>query len=218
MAQYQGAPSRRAKELERQYRAYLATGWRCERNLETLPEPRSVERVLLHRIARLNEGASLSWRQIFDIAAFEQKGQRFRKFLCNLCDRLEIAFIEIVERNIELAAVEAKKHLRNAVGRIIARRRAFLKSRHNWCSVCDPWRRESFIGWPTNALGDVDADAIAISIFLSLKNNITRTSWMELWWIPIGCASLSNFFCGRASLPKEIGETAESIRIKKTST
>jgi hypothetical protein len=42
MAQYQGAPSRRAKELERQYRAYLATGWRCERDLETLPGPRSV--------------------------------------------------------------------------------------------------------------------------------------------------------------------------------
>jgi hypothetical protein len=72
MAQYQGAPSRRAKELERQYRGYLAANWRLERDMETLPEPRSVERVLLHRIARLNEGASLSWRQIFDIAAFPQ--------------------------------------------------------------------------------------------------------------------------------------------------
>jgi hypothetical protein len=40
--------------------------------------------------------------------------------------------------------------------------------------------RESFIGWPTNALGDVDADAIAMSIFLSLKNTITRASGGKL--------------------------------------
>jgi hypothetical protein len=32
--------------------------------------------------------------------------------------------------------------------------------------------RESFVGWPTNALDDVDADMIAISIFLSLKNTL----------------------------------------------
>jgi hypothetical protein len=69
---YSGARSNRAKQLERQYRAYLAANWRLESDTETLPEPRSVERVLLHRIARLNEGASLSWRQIFDIAAFPQ--------------------------------------------------------------------------------------------------------------------------------------------------
>jgi hypothetical protein len=31
--------------------------------------------------------------------------------------------------------------------------------------------RESFVGWPTNALSDVDADAIASSIFLSLKGH-----------------------------------------------
>jgi hypothetical protein len=36
--------------------------------------------------------------------------------------------------------------------------------------------RESFIGWPTNALSDVDADAIAISIFLRLKNTLTPSA------------------------------------------
>jgi hypothetical protein len=68
LAQYQGSPSRRAKELGRRYRAYLASGWRHERDLETLPEPRSTERVLLHRLGRLNGGRSLCWRQLFDIA------------------------------------------------------------------------------------------------------------------------------------------------------
>jgi hypothetical protein len=68
MSLYDGPLSRRAKELERQYRGYLASGWPRERDLETLPEPRLTERVLLHRLARLNEGASLSWRRIFDIA------------------------------------------------------------------------------------------------------------------------------------------------------
>jgi hypothetical protein len=38
------------------------------------------------------------------------------EYLCNLGDRLEIAFIEIVEGNIELAAIEAKEHLRKTVG------------------------------------------------------------------------------------------------------
>jgi hypothetical protein len=68
LAQYQGAPHGRTKQLERQYRAYLASGWLRERDMETLPEPRSVERVLLHRLARLNEGSSLSWRQLLRIA------------------------------------------------------------------------------------------------------------------------------------------------------
>jgi hypothetical protein len=70
---YQGAPSRRAKELERRYRIYLARTWLRERNLETLPEPRSVERALLHRLARINRGRSLGWRQLFDIASCSQE-------------------------------------------------------------------------------------------------------------------------------------------------
>jgi hypothetical protein len=67
MAQYQGAPYNRATQLADRYRSYLASGWLRERDLEKLPEPRSVERVLLHRLARLNEGASLRWRQILRI-------------------------------------------------------------------------------------------------------------------------------------------------------
>jgi hypothetical protein len=63
---YEGTVSRRAKELERRYRSYLASGWLRERDLETLPDPRSTERVLLHRLARL--GAPSCWRQLFDIA------------------------------------------------------------------------------------------------------------------------------------------------------
>jgi hypothetical protein len=70
LAQYGGARSNRAKQLERRYRGYLASGWLRERDLEALPEPRSTERVLLHRRARCNAGASLSWRRIFDIATF----------------------------------------------------------------------------------------------------------------------------------------------------
>jgi hypothetical protein len=65
---YPGSRSRRAQELERQYRAYLAGAWLRERDMETLPEPHSAQRVLLHRLARLNGGASLCWRRIFDIA------------------------------------------------------------------------------------------------------------------------------------------------------
>jgi hypothetical protein len=66
MAQYSGAPSARAKVLERRLRAYLASGWLRERDLETLPEPRSAERVLLHRLATL--GAPSSWSQLLRIA------------------------------------------------------------------------------------------------------------------------------------------------------
>jgi hypothetical protein len=51
MALYEGPI--RAKELERRYRAYLASGWLRERDLETLPEPRSTERVLLRSDAGL---------------------------------------------------------------------------------------------------------------------------------------------------------------------
>jgi hypothetical protein len=67
LAQYRGSQSARCKVLERRYRGYLASGWPRERDLEELPEPRSTERVLLHRLAKL--GAPSSWRQLFDIAA-----------------------------------------------------------------------------------------------------------------------------------------------------
>lgn len=66
---YSGARSNRAKRLADRYRQYLATGWLREHELETLPYPRTTERVLLHRLARLNEGAPLRWRRIFDIAS-----------------------------------------------------------------------------------------------------------------------------------------------------
>jgi hypothetical protein len=64
---YEGSISGRAKQLERRYRAYLGSGWRHEEHMESLPEPRSTERVLLHRLAKL--GAPSSWRQLFDIAS-----------------------------------------------------------------------------------------------------------------------------------------------------
>lgn len=68
LAQYAGARSNRAKQLAAAYRGYLAAAWPREQALEVLPQPRSVERCLLHRLARLNGGRSLGWRQIFDIA------------------------------------------------------------------------------------------------------------------------------------------------------
>jgi hypothetical protein len=68
LAQYEGSPYSRARELERRYQSYLLTGWRRECGLKELPEPRSVERFCLHRIAKLNEGASRGWRQFLRIA------------------------------------------------------------------------------------------------------------------------------------------------------
>jgi hypothetical protein len=65
---YEGPVSRRAKELERRYRDYLASGWRRERDLEELPAPRSIERLLLRRLARVNDGRALCWRHIIRIA------------------------------------------------------------------------------------------------------------------------------------------------------
>jgi hypothetical protein len=62
MAQYQGAVSRKAKQLEAAYRGYLRGGWRRERDLAELPEPHSVERLLLWRMAKL--GAPTSWSQL----------------------------------------------------------------------------------------------------------------------------------------------------------
>jgi hypothetical protein len=69
---YQGPPSRRAKELADRYRSYLASGWLRERDLESLPHPRTTERFCLHRLARRNEGGSLSWRTIYYIASSPQ--------------------------------------------------------------------------------------------------------------------------------------------------
>lgn len=64
---YSGARSNRAKQLASRYRSYLASGWLRECDLETLPQPRSVERALLHRLARCNGGWPLSWRSILRI-------------------------------------------------------------------------------------------------------------------------------------------------------
>ena len=68
MAQYSGARSNRAKQLASRYATYLSAGWPREKALETLPEPRSVERALLHRLAKLNNGRPLGWRQLDRIA------------------------------------------------------------------------------------------------------------------------------------------------------
>jgi hypothetical protein len=64
LAIYEG----RAKELERQLESYLTSGWRLERDLETLPESASSERKILHRLARTNFGRPLSRQRISDIA------------------------------------------------------------------------------------------------------------------------------------------------------
>jgi hypothetical protein len=66
---YEGSPYNRAKQLERNYATYLSNGWLREELLEELPDPRSTERALLHRLAKLSGGASLGWRQIVRIAA-----------------------------------------------------------------------------------------------------------------------------------------------------
>jgi hypothetical protein len=62
------AISQRAGELARRYGEYLGNGWKRERILASLPEPCSLERRLLHRIARVNEGRPLHWRQFLRIA------------------------------------------------------------------------------------------------------------------------------------------------------
>ena len=51
---YEGPVSRRAKDLAASYRSYLASAWPREQALDELPDPRSTERTLLHRLARLN--------------------------------------------------------------------------------------------------------------------------------------------------------------------
>jgi hypothetical protein len=56
-----GSPSGRAKELERQLRAYASNGWPRERDLATLPAGSSELRRAWHQILRLNNGKALSW-------------------------------------------------------------------------------------------------------------------------------------------------------------
>jgi hypothetical protein len=68
LALYSGARSNRARTLERRFSLYLSGDWRRERNLVELPEPRTVEKVCLHRLARLNDGRSLGRRQLDRIA------------------------------------------------------------------------------------------------------------------------------------------------------
>jgi hypothetical protein len=68
------AISRRAGELARRYGEYLGNGWKRERILANLPEPHSIERLLLHRIARLNNGRALCARQFLRIWP-ERRGQ-----------------------------------------------------------------------------------------------------------------------------------------------
>jgi hypothetical protein len=63
----EGSPSRRAKTLDGLLRAYLGCGWLRERDLAELPRPCSTQRLLLHRIAKLNDGRPISWRQILRI-------------------------------------------------------------------------------------------------------------------------------------------------------
>jgi hypothetical protein len=73
--QYEGSPSGRAKQLAGRYQTYIASsGWRLERDLESLPDGRSTKRKLLHRIARLNGGKPLHYRRLFDIAAGSPQG------------------------------------------------------------------------------------------------------------------------------------------------
>jgi hypothetical protein len=72
LARYQGSATARAKLLDHNYASYLANGWPREQALEALPEPRSPERMLLHRIAKLSGGASLGWRRTYDIAKCPQ--------------------------------------------------------------------------------------------------------------------------------------------------
>jgi hypothetical protein len=68
LAQYAGSRYARAGKLAAQFQTYIAGPWKREKALEALPEPRSTERVLLHRLARLNEGRPLGKRQLDRIA------------------------------------------------------------------------------------------------------------------------------------------------------
>jgi hypothetical protein len=64
---YSGSRSNRAEQLAARYRLYLSGAWPRKKSLESLPEPHSAEKTLLHRIARLNNGRPLCARQLLRI-------------------------------------------------------------------------------------------------------------------------------------------------------
>lgn len=64
-----GSRSARARQLADRYAKYLAGAWPREQALEELPDPRSAGKVLLHRIARYNDGRPLCARQLLRICA-----------------------------------------------------------------------------------------------------------------------------------------------------
>jgi hypothetical protein len=66
---YAGSRSARARQLADRYAKYLSGAWLREKSLETLPDPRSAEKTLLHRLASLNNGRPLCARQLLRICA-----------------------------------------------------------------------------------------------------------------------------------------------------
>lgn len=56
-----------AKALARDLVRYLATAWRHQRDVEELPPDAGRLRAQIHRIARLNDGEALRWRQIVNV-------------------------------------------------------------------------------------------------------------------------------------------------------
>lgn len=66
---YAGAPSARAKALERDLADYLGRAWLRERELPDLPGTTSETRSALHAIARANDGRAIGWRQILNISS-----------------------------------------------------------------------------------------------------------------------------------------------------
>ncbi len=60
------SPSAAAKELARALGAYLSGGWLREQHLDHLPNA-SEHRQTLHKIARLNGGRSVGWRQLVNV-------------------------------------------------------------------------------------------------------------------------------------------------------
>lgn len=64
---FPGPPTTAAKALAEALTRYLASAWLRERDIEHLASGASDQRRALHRIARLNEGRSLAWRQVVNI-------------------------------------------------------------------------------------------------------------------------------------------------------
>lgn len=61
-------PSAAAEALAHDWGHYLSTGWARECDLLSLPEGASLRRRTLHKLARLNRGRALTWRQVWNIA------------------------------------------------------------------------------------------------------------------------------------------------------